>query len=363
MKTPVFTRVCAILAIGAGVIFAATSASAATTYTWKTSVTEGVWEDAANWEASSSSTAGYPQASDTAIFAADTTATVSLSESVTLTTINLSSANVDVTLKRGESAAAMPVITTKFESIGGKVTLDGVKIAASGNVSVGAGAVLTLQNAAELTVPGNFNCYNNEAGGTVRLKGKSKLSTNWVNFGPCTLEIDDSTFESGQGTRCWAKTKNNVTTTIRFLGESPLYLMSYSSDTRYYFCGGSESPNLQVVFEFVVPEGGYKTVPLQNKSNNSHTVAFGVNMNTPNTIYGSATVKIAKDSPLFSRLSTGKELEMTLMSWAKTGLSTKFLSTLETKKGEFVWGEAASNGSPLTLGYKVKGCGMVIRIQ
>ncbi len=334
-----------------------------TTYRWSGKGGDGKWENKENWDPDPKDCFGWPSSSGAlAAFEKDTVAVVTLDGSYSLWQLYLSNTGTDITLRRGESAAEMPVITASvygYESgsILGKVTLDGVKIAVSGSVSVGAGAQLTLQNAAEVTAAyGNFDCYGYEAGGTVCLRGKSKIHANWVNLGPCTLEIDDSTFEMAHGT--WLCVKGtNVTTTIRFVGENPIYRTGGS-----YFCVGKEDwSGFQGVMEFVVPAGGYKEAPFQAPSNKS--LAFGENNNSSGKFYGQMTVKIAKDSPLFSRLSTGTELETPLISWVGGGISTTFLSGCEAKKGEFVWGEAASNGNPLTLGYKVKGGGMVIRIQ
>ena len=330
-----------------------------TTYTWKGGE-EGVWDDAANWDdglGNQGDSYGYPQSSDaTATFTQGTTATITLNASYVVK-ITASAANLNLTFKRGEGLSAAPTLTSGFTT-GGKnstITLDGVKVVkGNSNVDMSEGGKLILQNGATMSGVRDLNCRSTGAG--IYLKAESTLSAAYANFGPCEIEIDNSTLTFSGGVMLYGATSGtNLESTFRFKGAQPLFKISAANP---WFTVDSRYPNFAGTFEFFVPEGGYTEAPFQCPQNGNRTNVFG-----GNPAYGSAVVRVAESSPVFAKIPAKKDREMVLMSWDVTGLNKNFLSVEMSRKGEFVWGEEATEGKALTLSYKVNADGMCIRIR
>jgi hypothetical protein len=214
-------------------------------------------------------------------------------------------------------------------------------------------ATFTQGTTATMSGGRDLNCRSTGAG--IYLKGESTLSSAYANFGPCEIEIDNSTLTFSGGVMLYgAASGANLESTVRFKGAQPLFKISAANP---WFTVDSKYPNFAGTFEFFVPEGGYTTAPFQCPQNGNRTNVFG-----GDPAYGSAVVRVAESSPVFAKIPAKKDREMVLMSWDVTGLNKDFLSVETSRKGEFVWGEEATEGKPLTLSYKVNAGGMVIRI-
>lgn len=139
----------------------------ATVYSWKASVTEGDWTNAANWAAEGPAEVGYPAGSlSTAKFPTGTRATVRLPErALTFKTLSLKETDLKVKFVGGvrDSTGAFQNVMTAIVSEGvsesvaagaaqnNEIVFDGVAVSSPEYLVVGVGSRLVLTNAAEFT--------------------------------------------------------------------------------------------------------------------------------------------------------------------------------------------------------------------
>ena len=247
-------------------------------YTWKTSVAEGAWEDAANWEASQTPNSGYPKAATaTAKFAEGTTAVVTLTNSVTISVLSISSPNVNVTLRKGALATSMPMLTPKsyysgfsLSGQGSSLTFDAVRLGNTdiGTPSIGSGFTLSLVNGA--TMDWHVNRTFKNYGGTLRLAAGTRFYAGngyWVSGGSTTC-ISNATLQVYY-TVCWNST-GGTADTIRFEGETPLL-----THTGYSYGFYPDTAGAVLNLDFFVPKTGYASAPYQGQNDSRKTRAMG----------------------------------------------------------------------------------------
>ena len=279
-----------------------------TTYTWKPSVASGNWSDAANWtDNMEGDSLGYPQsAAATAVFASGTDATVVFTEALTIKDLNCA-AGPSVTFSQGgDSAEATKLTAATFTLYGGEgegasgaVTLDGVSIATTGDVSFG-GGTLTISNATFSTGGDDF-VGRSVAGGHVVFKG-----------------------------------------------EHPQW---YHANKDKSFYSSLATANIQL--DFAVPVGGYAEAPVRAVSSQSYYLG-----NKAGAAGSCAlTVNILDESPANHVNATTNTV---LISWSK-GISRNMVIEGHlpvTRRGEvsddeFVWGD--DSDYPKTLGVTIRG--------
>ena len=316
-----------------------------TTYTWKKSVAEGNWDDAANWESPyGEDSRGYPQsAAATAVFAAGTTNTVWLRQAMTVGSLNLGAQNADVTF-RSDDADDAPQLTLNGLTPPAKNTrwtLDHANVWRDGTVYMPAYSAIVLDNGANLRFG---STYFNAAGGTrIELRRDSQMSVGELGGGNgSTIVLDDSTFEVRNydyigyyaGEMC-----------VRFEGTHPKW-RHVNGSGHFRATNGSAMPRL----DFLVPEGGYESVPFEA------TVNMNVRMGCNGTGAGSHTIEVnvLDESPAaFAR----GDLTYELVRWPGTyGIDPAMIVTNnvphEVPGSEFVWGEGTY---PNTLSVKIVG--------
>ncbi|MBQ6246460.1 MAG: right-handed parallel beta-helix repeat-containing protein, partial [Kiritimatiellae bacterium] len=254
-----------------------------TAYTWKTSVASGDWSDPANWtDNHGGDCLGYPaSANATVTFPADTAATVRFTEALTIATLNLSAANLDITFTQGgESVAATKLTVTTLNLTGsnGSFTLDGVALSTSGAVTLGANSALRAVNGANLYT-GNFtnNNYND-----VRVSDESVLNCNTFYFGSGTLTISNA-LVSLRDYALVGDTRGGGH--VVFQGTHPRLRC-----TVYHSCFYSTTAGVQL--DFLVPVGGYESAPVGATGVTSYYM--GTQKGTAKTAY---TVNVLDESP------------------------------------------------------------------
>ncbi len=325
-----------VLAVCAAVMIA--SSAFATSYTWNASVSSGNWDDAANWLVDGAATTGFPSSSsDVAVFAEGTTATVTRTTAQSIAKLNLSAANVKLTLTQGAASLNASALTVAALAISGEnldFTLDGVSVIANNKPMMGSAGKLSILNGSYFYSNVFYNqAYNetaktmagNEKGGSIYVAGGSMATMEGIHLQNGLLEIDDSTFSSNWGLRFWNDTS---ATTIRFKGQHPLLKMTSGSAQAYANASG-----YNVHFEFVIPEGGFSETPLQS-GNSIYTFP---SKDTNTGFSGVYAIDVADDSP--AKIA-GETLTARLISW--TIYSDKITSVnLPQSTDSYVWGASS----------------------
>ena len=304
-----------VIAAGAVALFA--FAAQASTYTWDSTKASGNWDDIANWLLDGEANVGYPNAaSDIAVFAEGTTASVMLTKARTITRIDLSAANVKLMLKLADGAKRDTAKLSAAFTLGenADLTLDGVSVAWSGTPYMGSGSKLSIINGSAFSSGVAYNQASKHAaqadGGDIYIAGGSTVSMSGLHMRNGVFEIDDSTFTSQYGFRFCGDTSPSATT-IRIKGKHPLIKMTGTSSEAYSCATG-----YNVHFEFVIPEGGFTETPIQGNSAVTLPSSRG-------TGTGTYAIDVAKDSPA---ILDGESRTETLINWPKGFLSGKINS-------------------------------------
>ena len=342
-----------------------------TTYTWKSTVTDGAWDDAANWknDKSAENCLGYPDCkSAEAIFPAATTARVTLNRNFKVNQLYLNRANCDVTLVKGAEATDDVGISANQvypHGTGSTITFDGIAVSSSANhVTVGTGvALFKMTNGAKLTinsgayyfyVQGNSKVllengssilcayfYPQASSEVVLTKDSSISCTSIYSQGENVVVLNDSTLTvRGEYFRQRVATGGKM----RFEGTHPC-LKFTQSYARVY----TDNAAYDYTFEFCLPEGGYDAAPIQGPAN--PTYRFGNHNTATNNYNGSYTMSVAEDSPAALK---GRALTTPLASWPKKGMNLYAVKegTKLSNQDTFNW---SSETDPATLTYSMDG--------
>ena len=169
----------------------------------------------------------------------------------------------------------------------------GSRIEVTGGITLTAGNTLTLADASTVTVAGAFTSY---LAPTLTLSGGSSLSANDLSLlGPGkSVVIDNSTLEARGNCYLGATTPGGGTLTLR--GAHPRLVVRGPNFRYNNNNAGMAQP---VVFDYVVPEGGFMEPPIQHLANTT-TASFAGNGNVK------ATAKFTVDaaSPALSAGTT-----------------------------------------------------------
>lgn len=261
------------LALGAALKLAATS------YTWCGDGGDGEWTNPANWMKDGKTVveAGYPGVSeagaastgDIAVFAKDTVASVKLADALTIKELNLSAANIDLTLQGGVAGTNNLLNLSSTLSVGQnlKLTLDNFGLKRAGDITFAAGTQVTLQNAAFLY----FNGLNAYSATALSLSGGSALTAGELRIGGAsqTITLDNSSLEARSN--CYLGNTAPGGGTVVFKGARPL-LTVYGGNFRYERNNGDMKN--AVKFDYYVPTGGYVLSPVRHLPYSS-TATFG----------------------------------------------------------------------------------------
>ena len=308
----------------------------AATYTWNTEKSSGNWDDAANWT-SSDGGATYPStSSDIAKFSAGTTASVALTTAHTIKQLDLSAANIKLTLKLADGATrdnakltisssgtTMSSPTLNLSGANLDITLDGVSMDASGiKPQMGIASKLSIINGAAFSSSVFYNqaygttMAGNDEGGKIYIAGESTVDMAGLHLQNGLLEIDNSTLTSEFGLRFWNDTSATI---VRLKGKSPLFKTTQSGGEGEAY---ANADGYNVHFEFVIPEGGYTAAPIQSGASAqtfpSSRTGRGIEYS------GTYAFDVSADSPA---KVAGESFTATLVSWAK-GFNTSKLTSV-----------------------------------
>ena len=323
-------------------VMIATSAFA-TAYTWNSAKTSGNWDDHENWLVNNAATDSYPStANDTAAFSADTTASISFTSAKTISQLDLSASNINITFTQdgaGTNETKLTANSINYNGANGAIVLDGVAILdanATTSMSVdtttmGAGRTVTLKNGANFCV--SMQYFNWWSGGKLTLQGGSFFYAKDFWCGP-DVEIDDSTFSSAghvfQNQHTW-----------RFAGKHPRYISRYGLFAAEWGCSAD------ITFEFSVPCGGYDEPPISTVSSPAWAMGTYYDKSTK------LTMNVTADSPA---KQAGESLTTTLIDWPSKGIRTDkvFAGTLPQSTDSFTWG-ALADSNPVSLSVTLSG--------
>ncbi len=314
-------------------------------YTWKNGAS-GNWNDPANWtDDNNGDSLGFPStAAATVSFARASEAEVILNGTYTIGTLDLSSANINITFKCADGMTTNDTLLTvsTFKGVGplSHVTLDGAALKA-GNVEFENGE-MTLKNASNFYLDN----FKNEKCGKLAILEDSWFSCSQLSLGgKSEIVINDSTLYS-RG-HSYIGSGSDAECVVRFEGRKPRW---YQSDKRYNFQSGRQWSKPQL--NFVVPIGGYDAAPITCVADQSSY--FGIS--GANNGQYVMRVNVLDESPANS---VGETITTELISWAK-GINTNrvYRNSLPLSAGQTESDDAfvLSEGEyPTTLSVTING--------
>ena len=286
------------------------------TYTWKTSVASGDWNDPANWDDDAGGdSGGYPcTANNIAHFAPGTVAAIHFPASVSFGILAATNRNIDISFT---AAPGVSVTNTTFRmgltagSFAGKgsIALHGVNwYAASGGIATYSGRELILDGGTTLSIP---NLYTYAAAYTywpetrIEVRDESQLTVRGTSYvtGYTTLLISNATVRTGSF-YCDYATSSTIKDgggRVRFEGKHPLLSVTGSACTA---SGNNSYGTRDSNFDFLIPEGGYDATPFQYTGS-------GVFMKPTSNSTKIRRFNILAESPA---VLSGEALEQTLVS-------------------------------------------------
>ncbi|MBQ6339509.1 MAG: hypothetical protein IJI36_10215, partial [Kiritimatiellae bacterium] len=307
------------------------------TYTWKKEVTEGAWNNPANWTPNVSYyCTGYPDNSSATVeFLDGTVATIAVPGKYRYNNWNVARSNLDVTFV-GEGADVSGFGSSNDNMGGGTFkncnwTFAGVSLKEKDGVNFGDpnnpgscynstlrfidGATASFGNA--ITVAGSNMWISVESGAVLAFRSN----------GPA-LEAKDGGIRLDGGTidaaRIWTDFNWNQTTNQAILvsGAAPRIALtgvfSNSSDD-----GDKNLQNADTSFIFSVPPEGWRTPVIESENEES---MFGAMNGTPAADY---VIAIDPNSPIFK---TGRIRTVTLVAW-KGGIDTNHVTLVAPPQG------------------------------
>lgn len=309
------------------------------TYTWTGAVGDGEWTTPGNWAVGEAAAEASPGGADTAVFAANTAATVNFGElGLTLGTIDLTAKGLDVVFTASDDVevivATLNLGTDKSTAAGRtKITFDGVTMTAKNSVALNPGTFVVLDNGAALTaktwtmymasmnvVEARTELHNGSSLTATSTTGEATIRVN----GTSVLVIDDSTVickgafdvDVGvSGTKGWGR--------VCFSGAHPLLKVSgeFYTTGKCNWAGNQYNCTCGADFYFTIPEGGFAEPPIQ------HTKDLYF-MHTKNTSLFNSRLQVTADSPA---LAASVPLTQTLITVVKpmTGTAAKEKTLVE----------------------------------
>ena len=339
--------------------------SLASTYTWKSSVSEGDWATAENWESSDGGETYPSTTKDTAVFSDSATHVVTFSTAPTIAKLDLSAATGSITFKPAADKSRDDVTLTATTNAmpttaGASVTLDGAALSVAKSMVIANGTTLSLLNEAYLTLSAASTASGmvlNYLGGKFIVRDSTFMGYGycWGHADGLTI-IDNSEFSLYRNLY-WMQ---NAGGTIRFEGKNPK--VRFRSTTESVSRGVDASRNamegVTAIWEFSIPEGGFIETPVLV----DHTGGeLGKDGKESSPLY----IKVASDSP--AKIA-GETLQQQLISWYRKGASSPYRGIVQTivkaqqsdlpqAADAFVWGDVPSGTAyPATLDVSLSGC-------
>ena len=318
--------------IAAFAVFTVACASA-TNYYWNPTVTDGEWNVAANWctDASGTAATDYPKANDAIYFTAGQTATIRLSDALTISSLNVNVKGLNLTFVGGTDGTNKLLKVSNSYTFGTDctLTLDNFGLFRDGDVTFGDNTAVVLRNSAFLRT--NKATFNSGAtlsvdhsqaylggnsltetsgnsvevknGGLMYLMGSPTLKSDCphvitggstvYSYSELNLYTVPVTLEGGSllsGTTVYIGYPNRVFTiddstlearshcrlgntapgggTILFKGAAPKLIVR---GAEFSYQRNNGDMTVPVLFSFEVPAGGYAEAPVQHVSDTTST--------------------------------------------------------------------------------------------
>lgn len=288
----------------------------ALTYTWKADE-NGNWDgnitDAAHWTCDTAGKPGYPQTSDAIVdIPAGATATITINEDVTTSNWRVYS-GTKLTLVSAESDNAankyMKCLTMgqmRIQEAGGTFVFDHARVKSDGDNGInfynsGTGIV---KNVSYITFRKMGICRSSSS--VFSLNPGTLFETGNITIGGGNqIIINDAVLKTGggiyNGDKYDCPQGNGV---IVFKGAEPK--LEFTANGKKV--GGNSTKDSILDFNFIIPEGGFKSTPVISKA--KQTNQFG----TPHGNYGKIRINVLDESPV---VASPKKMTHRLIEWDK----------------------------------------------
>ena len=296
-------------------------------YAWKPSVAAGAWEEPGNWTSDKDDCIGYPRSSGAlAKFAAATTASVEIAQSVSIGSLDISKKNLN--LRFVAKSGGVTLSTTTFPAIGVQTSdvrydssfvFDGVSLALPSGlagIAVGSGSSLVLTNGAEFVRSSGaldfiLGYESAETGGPV---GVPTYMRGQVDFG-ASMMPHSVPLDFWLGGEALVRTGRPLAVSGDVLvgmysggggGTVEFYGLGTMTVAGMFRCRNSRTDyNIPSYVNFIVPKDGYVCAPLVGTS---ATEKFGGELVKLPLLH----IAVPATAPIFR---TSAKREVPLISW------------------------------------------------
>jgi hypothetical protein len=285
-------------------------------YTWQ--AVDGNWDgnitDAAHWTCNKEDKPGYPQTSDAIVdIPAGATATITINEDVTTsnwrvysgTKLTLVSAESDNAVNKHMKCLTMGQMRT--EAAGGTFVFDHARVKSDGDNGItfkfsGTGIV---KNGSYITFKKMAILERTSSSVFILEPGTLFETGNIFIGGGNQIIINDAVLKTGggiyNGERYDCPQGNGV---IVFKGAEPK--LEFTANDKKV--GGNSTKDSILDFNFIIPEGGFKSTPVISKAKQKNQ--FG----TPHGNYGKIRINVLDESPV---VASPKKMTHRLIEWDK----------------------------------------------
>lgn len=291
-------------------------------YTWQ--AVDGNWDgnitDVAHWKCDTDGQPGYPQTSDAEVYIpAGATATITINEDVMTSHWRLY-AGTKLTLVSAESDNAdnknMKCLTMgqmRIENEGGMFVFDHARIKHQKDEGTGfnfrnSGSGF-IKNGSYITIKA-INIMNTSSSSTLSFcpETLSEVGNIYIGCGN-RIVIDNATVKTGGGIYIGSNSnseKRNGNGSIEFKGSEPK--LEFTEKNKQV--GGDSDVDSILDFNFVIPEGGFKSTPVISKTGQEKL--FG--SLRKETSFGKIRINVLDESPI---VASRKKMTHRLIEWDK----------------------------------------------
>jgi hypothetical protein len=289
-------------------------------YTWQ--AVDGNWDgnitDVAHWTCDTTGKPGYPQTSDAQVdIPAGATATITINEDVATSHWRLY-AGTKLTLVSAESDKEehkyMKCLTMgqmRIENEGGMFVFDHARIKHQKDEMTGFNfrnsGLGFIKNGSYITIKA-ISIMNTSSSSTLSFCPETLSEVGNIQIG-CgnRIVIDNATVKTGGGIYIGNNStseKRNGNGSIEFKGSGPK--LEFTEKNKKV--GGNSNEDSILDFNFIIPEGGFKSTPVISKAGQQNQ--FG----TPHGNYGKIRINVLDESPV---VASPKKMTHRLIEWDK----------------------------------------------
>ena len=286
-------------------------------YTWKADES-GNWDgnitDAAHWTCDTADQPGYPQTSDAQVdIPAGATATITINEDVTTshwrvyagTKLTLVSAESDNAANKYMKCLTMGQMRT--ETAGGTFVFDHARVKSDDAINFNNSGTGIVKNGSYITF-NKIGIFERSSSSVFSLDPGTLFETGNITIGGGNqIIINDAIMKTGggiyNGDKYSCPQGNGV---IVFKGAEPK--LEFTEKTKKV--GGNSTVDSILDFNFIIPEGGFKSTPVISKAGQQYL--FG-SLHS-DTYYGKVLINVLDESPV---VASSKKMTHRLIEWDK----------------------------------------------